>query len=177
MKRDKALIEYKGVPHAIHISEILKRYCDEVFLSARSGQWSGTPLENIPVIEDREGLSGPIAGILSAMAAHPEANWMVVACDLVHFNEETIKDLLSSYDPEKSGVAFRNSEKPFAEPLCTLYTPKARELFSKAVKENITCPVKVLKNSDVVKLAQTGVVNLANINTVEEYKEVVNETH
>ncbi len=177
MKRDKALIEYKGKPHALYISQILNQYCDEVYLSAKSGQWSGTPLENLPVIEDKTGVTGPIAGILSAFEAHPDANWIVVACDLIHFNEETVKELLSNYDANETAVAFKNSEKDFAEPLCTLYTPKARELFLNAVKDNITCPVKVLKNAEVMKLNQSGTINLANVNTVQEYTEVVNEKH
>lgn len=177
MKRDKALIEYKGKPHALYISEILNEYCDEVYLSARSGQWSDTPLKNFPVIEDKAGVTGPIAGILSAFEAHPDANWIVVACDLIHFNEETVKALLANYDANGTAVAFKNSDKDFAEPLCTLYTPKARELFVNAVNDSVTCPVKVLKNAEVMKLNQTGTINLANINTVQEYAEVMNEKH
>jgi cyclic pyranopterin phosphate synthase len=177
MKRDKALIEYQGKPHALYLSETLGKYCDEVYLSARSGQWTGTALENLPVIEDKAGHSGPIAGILSAMEAHPEANWIVVACDLVHFNDETVKELLASYDINGTAVAFRNTDKDFAEPLCTLYTPKARELFMSAVRDNISCPVKVLKNAEVIKLEQTGTVNLTNVNTPQEYAEVSNEKH
>lgn len=177
MKRDKALIDYKGKPHAQYISEVLSTYCDEVFLSARPGQWTGTPLENMSVIEDLADVSGPIAGILSAMEAHPDANWLVVACDLVHFNAETVKALLAHYSPEETAIAFKNAEKDFAEPLCTLYTPRALELFRNAVTENITCPVKVLRNAEVRKLNQENGVNLANVNTTEEYAEVVNEIH
>ncbi len=177
MKRDKALIDYHGKPHALYISEILDKYCDDVFLSARAGQWTNTPLEKLPVIEDKVGISGPIAGILSAMESRPEANWIVVACDLIHFNDETVQELLSHYDADGTAVAFRNAEKDFAEPLCTLYTPKARTLFANAAKENITCPVKVLRNAEILKLGQSGAVNLANVNTVDECTKVLNEKH
>lgn len=177
MKRDKALIEYKGLPHARYISEVLKKHCDDVYFSAREGQWKNTVLENHPVIVDSVDAKGPIAGILSAMTTHPEANWLVVACDLVHFNEETVEKLLSSYDPEAPATAFKNSEKGFPEPLCALYTPGAKTLFSEAVKNNITCPVKVLRNAHVHTIEQTGNVNLANINTVEELAEVQRDIH
>lgn len=177
MKRDKALIDYQGRPHAMVISEILKDYCDEVYLSARENQWKGTPLETLPVIEDRPGLTGPIAGILSAMESKPDANWIVVACDLIHFNRDTVEKLISAYDPSQDAIAFKNAGKDFAEPLCTLYTPRAREKFARASVEKITCPVKVLKGAFVTKLNQEGSVNLANINTVQEYTEAMNEIH
>jgi cyclic pyranopterin phosphate synthase len=177
MKRDKALIEYKGMPHAQYISQILGKFCDEVFLSAREGQWDQTSLENLPVIVDSVDTRGPIAGILSAMKKKPEANWIVVACDLVHFNEETVTKLLAAYDPKTPATAYKNSEKGFPEPLCALYTPEARAIFEEAVKKDVTCPVKVLRNSPVHTIDQTGTVNLANVNTVEELMEAQNEIH
>ena len=99
MKRDKALIEYKGMPHAEYIHSLLKNYCDEVYLSARPNQWSGTSLAALPTLPDTVEGKGPIAGILSAFEKHPEANWLVVACDLVHFNQQTIEMLLSQHNP------------------------------------------------------------------------------
>ncbi|MFL5786282.1 MAG: cyclic pyranopterin monophosphate synthase MoaC [Bacteriovoracaceae bacterium] len=177
MKREKALIEYKGVPHAQYISQILGKFCDEVFLSAREGQWQRTSLENHPVIVDSVDTKGPIAGILSALKTKPEANWIVVACDLVHFNEETVTKLLAAYDPKFPATAYKNSDKGFPEPLCAIYTPIAQVMFEEAVKNDITCPVKVLRNSSVHTIDQTGSVNLANINTVEELMEAQNEIH
>jgi cyclic pyranopterin phosphate synthase len=177
MKRDKALIEYRGVPHAQYISSILEKYCDGVYLSAREGQWANTAVANQPVVVDTVEAKGPIAGVLSAMMKHPEANWLVVACDLVHFNEETVEKLLAAYDPKAPATAYKNSEKGFPEPLCALYTPQAKDLFLTALKSDITCPVKVLRNCSVHTIDQTGGVNLANINTVEELAEVQRDIH
>lgn len=177
MKRDKALIDYKGVPHAQYIHDVLKNYCDEVYLSARDGQWKGTPLESLPVITDTVEAKGPIAGILSAFEKYPDANWFVVACDLVHFNHKTVDLLLSQYKKDSVATAYKNSEKGFPEPLCAIYTPEARQVFLDAVKNDITCPVKVLRNSNAFSIDQTDGVNLANINTVEEFQELKNEIH
>lgn len=177
MKRDKALIEYKGKPHARYICDIMKSYCDEVYLSARENQWSGTPLETLPVITDSVEGKGPIAGILSAFQKYPDANWLVVACDLVHFNEATAEELLSHYHPDKIATAFKNTEKGFPEPLCTIYTPHARSVLQDAFSKDITCPVKVLRLQEVELLDQKSGIDLANINTVEEYSEFQNENH
>lgn len=177
MKQDKALLDYKGRPHAQYIHDLLKEKCENVYLSAKPDQWKGTALENFPVITDSTDVKGPIAGILSAFETHPEANWFIVACDLVHFNKKTIDLLLSQYRSDAVATTYKNSEKGFPEPLCALYTPKALEVFRNAVKSDTTCPVKVLKNAHVHTIDQTEGVNLANINTVEEFMEVKNEIH
>jgi cyclic pyranopterin phosphate synthase len=178
MERDKALIEYKGKPHALYIYDLLSKHCENVYLStATSDQWINTPLESLPTIQDFKDNLGPIGGIISAFKKYPEANWLVVACDLIHFNEKTIDTLLTHYQTDKVATAFKNSEKGFPEPLCTLYTPLALETFTMAIQNDISCPVKVLKNSSVRMIDQTDGINLANINTVQEFNEVINENH
>ena len=47
-----------------------------------------------------------------------------------------------------------------------------KPVFKKAQDEEITCPVRVLKNAEVKSLLQSGVVNLANINTPAELEGV-----
>jgi cyclic pyranopterin phosphate synthase len=56
MGEAKALISYHGKSHAAYLVDILKDYCQEVFLStAEEAQWKGTELENIPTIIDSAG--------------------------------------------------------------------------------------------------------------------------
>ncbi|MBC7712822.1 MAG: cyclic pyranopterin monophosphate synthase MoaC [Rhizobacter sp.] len=175
MEKDKALINYKGKPHAQHIYDLLTPHCDEVYLSTTKDQWKGTTLDTLPAIYDFEENLGPIGGILSAFKKHPEANWFVVACDLIHFNEKTIETLLSNYQTDKVATAFRNAEKGFPEPLCTLYTPAALNVFMNAIQNDMACPVKILKNASVNLIDQSAGINLANINTVQEFNEVQHE--
>lgn len=169
MKEDKALIQYKGKPHAEYIHDVLSSYCDEVFLSAKADQWKGTALDKLPTIVDS--FSGPIGGILSAFEKYPDANWIIAACDLVHFNEKTVELLLSNAT-DKVATAYKNAEKGFPEPLCAFYTPQAKDVFMKAYQSDITCPVKVLRNTEVELIDQIEGVNLANINTPEERHEL-----
>ncbi len=177
MKQDKALINYKGLPHAQYIYDILKKYCDEVYFSARKEQWKDTPLEGFPTIQDNvEGL-GPIGGILSAFDKHPDANWFVVACDLIYFNQKTVELLVANYNPNTVATTYINSEKGFPEPLCAIYNPEAKRVFEDAIINKILCPVRVLKNSTVHSIYQTSGVNLANINTPQELSEAKNEKH
>jgi cyclic pyranopterin phosphate synthase len=167
MGEPKALINYHGKPHAAFMHELMDKYCDRVYFSARKDQWKGSALEAFPTIEDSfEG--GPMAALLSAFKAHPDVNWMIAACDLVHFNQKTIEKLLASFNPDAVATSYANSEKGFPEALCAIYTPKAQSLFLDAFKSDIRCPVKVLKTLPVELVKQEAGINLANINTPEE---------
>lgn len=178
MKQDKALLDYKGQPHAAYLREVLMPYCQEVYLSARPEQWSGTSIANLPTINDCVEGSGPIAGILSAFEKHPDAYWFVAACDLPYFNEAAVEEIFQQHPLDGVATGFKNQEKDFAEPLCTLYAPEARGVFQSAWQQGITCPVKVLRQTNgVTKLLQQGLVNLANVNTPEELAEVHHEIH
>jgi cyclic pyranopterin phosphate synthase len=168
MGEAKALIDYRGKAHAGYMADTLKNYCDGVFLSAKKDQWKGTELESYPTIEDDLENPGPIGGILSAFKKYPQANWMIVACDLIHFNHNVIEKLLASYDPDAVATAYKNKEGDFPEALCALYTPLAQRVFLDAFASDVRCPVKVLKTSKIHLIEQEEGINLANINTPEE---------
>lgn len=168
MGEPKALLSYKGVPHAEYIHDVLAKYCDKVFLSSRKDQWKDTVLEKFNMVVDKYENEGPMGGILSAFSRDPEANWLVVACDLPHFNEETVETLLANVNNKTVATAFKNTEKGFPEALCALYTPDARAIFEDAFKSDVRCPVKVLRNTSVELIDQKDGINLANINTKEE---------
>lgn len=174
MGEPKALIQYHGKSHAKFIWDTLSPYCKETFLSARQGQWVGSELELLPAIIDKYENAGPIGAMLSAFSEHPDANWIVVACDLIHFNKSTVEKLLANYNPEVAATAFKNTEKDFPEPLCTLYTPLAQTAFLDAFKSQVSCPVKVLRDQNVELITQDNGISLTNINTQEERKYAVN---
>jgi cyclic pyranopterin phosphate synthase len=178
MQTDKALINYKGKPHAEYIYDILENYCDEVFLSARPNQWRDTPLDQYPSLSDAHEDLGPTGGILTALEHAQDVNWIIVACDLVHFNEKTIEKLLANFKEHNSvATCYKNSEKGFPEPLCAIYTPEAKSIFIEAIKNDTLCPVKILKQAQCELIDQEDGIDLSNINTREEYTKVMNENH
>lgn len=173
MGEAKALIHYKGKAHAAVIHDVLSSYCEKVFISGRPGQWKGSELESFPMICDTIENSGPIGGILSAFATHPDANWFVVACDLVHFNDKTVEKILANYNDKTVATCYKSREGDFPEALCALYTPAAQKVFTDAFKSDVRCPVKVLKHSSIEMIDQEAGINLANINTKEERHHVI----
>ena len=118
--------------------------------------------------DDRfEGI-GPVAGILSAMAEHPGADWLVVACDLPNIDEATLTHLLENRSETRPFTAYQSSHDGLPEPLCALYRAGSDELVRAFVDDGIVCPRKILIRSDTHLLEQPDPAALDNVNTPED---------
>ncbi|MFA6244222.1 MAG: NTP transferase domain-containing protein [Candidatus Hydrogenedentales bacterium] len=173
MQRDKATLVYHGKPQAIHTAELLRRFCDDVFLSSRPDQADDPVLAELPQIHDRFVGFGPLGGILSAMKEYPTAAWLVAACDLPFMTEATLQTLLEARNPYKLATAFRSARDGFPEPLCAIYEPKSIFRLLHFLAMGYHCPRKVLINSDTNLIEPVNETELANINYPEEYKAAV----
>jgi molybdopterin-guanine dinucleotide biosynthesis protein A len=90
-------------------------------------------LESLPRVADAAGCKGPMAGILGAMRADPEACWLVTPCDLPLLRPEAVRWLVSV---RRSGSwALLPSLDGFVEPLLALYEPQARSLLEEAAAD------------------------------------------
>lgn len=172
MQQDKALLKYHDQPHAKYIYDLLDNYCDQVYLSARKGQWDNTELSSLPTLVDLDDDLGPLGGILTALETHPDAYWLIMACDLAYLNAGTIAKLLENYQEDVIATCYQNPEHGFPEPLCALYTPQALKQFQRAKTAKLYCPVKVLQMSDCYFITPGLAQELDNINTPEEYERV-----
>ncbi|MDS3860499.1 cyclic pyranopterin monophosphate synthase MoaC [Thermosynechococcaceae cyanobacterium BACA0444] len=172
MQQDKALLKYHDQPHAKYIYNLLNNYCEQVYLSARKGQWQHTELAALPTLIDHYDDMGPLGGILTALETHPDANWLIMACDLAYVNTGTIEKLMENYHDHVVATCYQNPEHGFPEPLCALYTPQALQQFQRAKTAKIYCPVKVLQMSDCYFITPGLAQELDNINTPDEYQRV-----
>jgi cyclic pyranopterin phosphate synthase len=174
MGQHKALLDCHGQPCAVYLYEMMQLYCQQVFLSSRSGQWIGTPLASLPTLVDVVPSVGPISGLLTAFQAHPEVNWLVIACDLMRLQRTTIEYLLSQYQETTIATCYINSEYGFPEPLCALYTPKAHAIFAEAYRNGIYCPVEILQKQTCTLVVPQNAYELVNVNTPEDYASLSN---
>ena len=174
MGKDKALLDYHGQPFALYLYNLMQSYCEQVYLSARSDQWVSTPLEALPIITDRVPSVGPISGLLTAFQTYPDVNWLVIACDLMQVQARTIDYLLAHYQAETVATCYINSEQGFPEPLCAIYTPRAKTVFAEAYYSGIYCPVKILQNQPCTLVKPVNPYELMNINTSEDYARISN---
>ena len=165
MGRDKALLVRDGQSQLAHITALLEGITDRVYVSSRQEQQDDPERSRFENIVDRYEGIGPIAGILSAMDAHPHADWLVVACDLPNIDERILAFLIEKSELEQPFTAFKSSYDGLPEPLCALYRSGSEGIIRQFVEDGIVCPRKILIRSDTMLLEQPNPVALDNINT------------
>ena len=122
MGHDKALLEYQGVSQLSETYELLGRHLSEVFVSVRKDQIQDPVRSQYQQIIDIYDNLGPLAGILSAMKSFPDTKWLVVACDLVNLDSETLSYLIKNYSSKYYFTAYRSEYDGLPEPLCAIYS-------------------------------------------------------
>ena len=165
MGHDKALLLRDGQSQLRYIASLLEDECDKVYVSARSEQQDDPERRQFPAIVDRYDDMGPVAGILSAMDEHPEADWLVVACDLPNIDAATLGYLIRHRSDTQPFTAYKSSYDGLPEPLCAIYGAGSGDIIRAFVDEGILCPRKMLIKSDTELLVQPKPDALDNINT------------
>ncbi len=174
MGQDKALLQREGQSQLSYIAALLERVTGQVFVSARRDQQDDPERGRFATIVDRYDDMGPVAGILSAMDEHPDADWLVVACDLPNIDAETLEYLVAHRGNEPF-TAYRSSYGGLPEPLCAIYAAGSGALLRRFVEDGIHCPRKMLINSDTLLLEQPNPAALDNINTPDDLADSVLE--
>ena len=148
--------------------------CETVVLSLRHDQElppGFDDLTNILVARDPEGGSeGPLAGMLASMRLRPEADWLVLACDLPRLDVATLTHLVSSKRPDESFVSYRSEFDGLPEPLCALYAAEALPILELAQADGIRCPRKPLIRHECRLLDPLVPRALDNANTPEDWE-------
>lgn len=175
MQRDKASLAYRGRTQLEVTFDLVAGCCAHTVVSARAGQWAGTPFAALPQLTDTFLECGPTGGILTAMRAHPESAWLVVACDLPYLGPETLQALVQQRDPFKVATAYLSTHDGLPEPLCAIYEPRARSRLFQFLAVDHACPRKMLINSHVRLLALREPRALDNVNHPAEYEQALRE--
>lgn len=174
MGRDKGALNWHGEDQVRHLYKLLNDQCQKAFVSCRADQTDLPFIKGLPVITDTFLDAGPTAGMLSAMQKHPEAAWLVVACDLPWLDEQGLKQLIQARNPWKLATCFENPEKGWPEPLCTIWEPLAQKRLMQFLALNRKCPRKVLFNSNIQSIRPSNKRLLDNANTPEERERIQN---
>jgi molybdenum cofactor guanylyltransferase len=177
MGRDKAQITYHGKPQWAHMAEILRggdeNETAQLYISCRNEQQEN--FNGVNLIVDNFTDLGPYGAILSAFRENPNVAWLVVACDLPLMDKQTLDFLIAHRDPSKIATTFKSPESAegFPEPLITIWEPKSYQVLLQYLAQGISCPRKVLINSDVMILDAPNPTALMNVNTPQDYEKVV----
>lgn len=169
MKRDKAALAYHGKPQVQWAYDLLSEFCAATFVSVRPDQRDEPTRATLPQIVDRQPGIGPIAGITAALAEHPKAAWLVVACDLPFITAQTLQNLIAQRDPQRVATAYRSNHDSLPEPLCAIWEPSAREPLQAYLAKGKQCPRKFLIDSNALLLDLPHARALDNVNTADEF--------
>ena len=168
MQADKAALAYGARPQLAVAFDLLMPRVERAYVSARPDQ-AGDPLRaRYPLIVDGGTGRGPIAGIIAAQARHPEAAWLVIACDLPLLDDVTLVELIARRDPGRLATAFRSATDGLPEPLCAIYEPASRAAILDHVAAGRDCPRKFLMTHDALLIEPRISAALENANTPAE---------
>lgn len=172
MGTDKAALSYLGKTQLQRAYELLQSHTAHTFVSVRPDQHREPTRAALPQIVDAESHAGlgPIAGLATAQAQHPNVAWLVLACDLPFVNEASLRFLIQHRDPGRLATAFRSAHDGLPEPLCAIWEPASRDSVAHYIAIGKQCPRKLLINSDVALLDQPDPRALDNVNTPDEYR-------
>ncbi len=169
MGRDKAHIAAVGKPQLEQCADLLEPFVDTAWVSVRQGQPADPLRDRYPQVVDYVPDGGPLAGIISALKAKPEADWLVLAVDLPHLDAATLACLLEqATDPRFT--AFRSRHDGLPEPLCALYRAGCVELLEQYFESGVRCPRKVLIKSEAELLDLPNPRALDNVNTPDDLR-------
>lgn len=119
MGQDKGLMIYEGKTWVELAARKIQNLGVDFYVSVNEGQvedyshlfYSGTLIrDNIEAVE------GPMKGILSAHKFFPNADWLVLTCDMVLLSEAKVKELILAYKeyPDFYSYIFNTDrEQPF----------------------------------------------------------------
>lgn len=168
MGSDKCQLQFNGVPQYKKAFELIQLFTKDVFISCRKDQSASYPDMEDRFIFDRIIDIGPMGGIISAFMYDPNAAWLVMACDLLLVNQETIEELITQRNASAIATAPCVSDPQFPEPLMAIWEPKAFPLLVQSIVQGQSCPRKLLIQNKCTRVFPKEGYRLANVNSPED---------
>lgn len=168
MGTDKSALDYHGKPQVEYLLDLLQAKLPKAFVSVRKGQ---SVAFTDQVIEDSLETRGPINGIISAMRAHPDKSWVVLAVDLPFVTEQTIDQLIENRNQSALGTSLATRESGLPEPLIAIWESQARQVLENFhIEQDMRCPRKFMMNHETHLVHPHNDRELYNANNLDEYE-------
>lgn len=127
MGRDKAGMIYHGRDQLHHAFDLLQSLTTACYVAIREDQLAEDHRSTLPCLLDIAGVAGPAAGLLAAQRRHPEASWLLLACDMPLMDRSTLQALLlaAKVDQQAAVIAYAAADGRI-EPMCSLWRPASK---------------------------------------------------
>lgn len=126
MGTDKGLLMHTNNPWAVLIAQKFETLNIPFIVSINQAQTATYQTHFNPnvLVVDTQTIPGPLQGLLTVHLQYPQKNLLVLACDMVDMQNQTIQKLINNYTTEANFdfYAFHNGD--FWEPFCGIYTAK-----------------------------------------------------
>lgn len=178
MGKDKGSLLYEGRSWAEIAAGKLKNVGLEVFVSVNELQEADYSRWFSPdklILDNFEGIEGPLKGILSVHKSDPEADWIVFPCDMLLLNEAVLKELIAFYHtcPEYYSFVFETDQE---QPFPGIYTSRLLTWVYNYIlieKWNSSRMKDVLKFQPTCKIQHNGGDFFLNLNTNADVEALV----
>lgn len=132
MGRPKHLLESRnGTTWLENTLDILNPLVDGLVISGNG--FVPESLKSLTRLADVPNVAGPLSGVLAAGRWQPHASWLLIACDMPNVSEDAVRWLLEKRHAGCWGVAPRQVDKTFCEPLFSWYDMRAFQLMEEQV--------------------------------------------
>ena len=193
MKTDKGSIVVAGISLRERAREVLKPFCEQVFISLRISE-----ADVIDQLSDDPDQTGPAAALLSAYRNSRDCDWLVLACDFPFVTPNAVRELIRHRDQAADVICFSSAhdsvhdsahedgtQHEIPQPLFAVWTPQALAVLEENVSNGKTGPNATLKDIEslILKPSQDRWLMNANdpetlalvISTLESMKSVGQE--
>ncbi len=168
---DKGSVNWHGKEQKYYAADMLKTYCNEVYISCREEQKEQIIPGYLSIPDTFAGL-GPFGAILSAFRKKPDCAWLVTACDMPLLEADTFEYLVANRNISAIATTFQSPVNNLPEPLITIWEPKSYSILLTALSQGYSCPRKVLINSNINLLTAPHPDQLTNVNTPDEHDRI-----
>lgn len=177
MGRDKASVLVDGETLLARTMTLAQQFAAESFVSARSPDATGGPRADYPCIYDSEHGEGPMAGILAALEYAPQADWLVLACDLPRLDAATLAALTgcAAGDADSPAIAMQSERDGLPEPMCAIWRPAMHGHILARFEEGRLCARKTLILAQVRLVGAVTPGALDNMNTEHDLADILCE--
>ncbi len=173
MGTDKGAIKWHNAQEQrYYVADMLKNLCEKTYISCRNDAQKNLLSTDYEYINDTFTDLGPYGAILSAFREHPNASWLVLACDLPLLDSETLQELIAQRDISNLATTFESPFDQLPEPLITIWESKSYAILLSFLAQGYSCPRKVLRNTKVKIIQAQSPEKLMNVNTKSEFDTV-----
>ena len=175
MGTDKSLLTYFEKPQRYHLYDLLKQFCEKVFISCNAAQLPtiqagyGT-ITDLPEYTD----IGPMAAPLSAFTLYPGKDILLIGCDYPFLSERDINNFINYCDGKSNAVSFCNKDDIY-EPLLAWYPFHLSGTMKNKFAERQYSLQHFLRGSIALKYYPENPDNMISIDTYEQYLKVLEE--